>query len=102
MLFRSAELARAIDAGARVIGVNSRDLETLELDARVPERLMPRIPPPIMVVWESGVSSAADVERAAALGADAVLVGSALSSTRDPAAGVRALTNVPRVDGVRG
>ncbi|MDE3127876.1 MAG: indole-3-glycerol-phosphate synthase [Gemmatimonadota bacterium] len=95
------ELARALDAGADVIGVNSRDLETLEVDPAVPERLVARIPRAMVAVWESGVSAPSDVERAAAFGADAVLVGSALSSSGTPAAAVRALAGVARRDGVR-
>lgn len=95
------ELARALDAGAEVIGVNARDLETLEIDPEVVERLLPRIPRGIAAVWESGVAVPSDVERAAAFGADAVLVGSAVSGAADPAAAVRALSGVARRDGVR-
>lgn len=91
-----SELERAIDSGAEIVGVNSRDLETLEVDERVPERLMPRIPAGIIRIWESGVRDVADVERAAACGADAVLVGSALSRATDPAAFLRSLQGVPR------
>ena len=91
-----AELERAVDAGAEIIGVNSRDLETLEVDERVPERLIPLVPSQIIAVWESGVREARDVGRAADAGADAVLVGSALSKAKDPAQLVRELSNVPR------
>ncbi|MGH7638532.1 MAG: indole-3-glycerol phosphate synthase TrpC, partial [Gemmatimonadaceae bacterium] len=71
------ELERAIEAGAEIIGVNSRDLETLEVDERIPERLIPMIPPHVIAVWESGVHQREDVRKAAEAGADAVLVGSA-------------------------
>jgi indole-3-glycerol phosphate synthase len=91
-----SELERAIEAGAEIIGVNSRDLETLEVDERVPELLIPRVPPAVVAVWESGVRDADDVRRAADAGADAVLVGSALSTAKDPAQLVRALSDVPR------
>ena len=91
-----AELERAIDAGAKIVGVNSRDLETLEVDERVPERLIPMVPPHVIAVWESGVRTEQDVRRAAEAGADAVLVGSALSKVNDPARLVRELSNVPR------
>ena len=90
------ELARALDGGAQIVGVNSRDLETLEVDERVPERLMPLIPADVVGVWESGVHDEASVRRAADSGADAVLVGSALSRAGDPEALVRALSGVPR------
>ena len=90
------ELDVAVHAGAEIIGVNSRDLETLEVDEAVPRRLMPLIPPGIVGIWESGVRTPDDVRRAADCGADAVLVGSALSQSSDPAALVRALADIPR------
>jgi len=98
---RTEELARALDCGAAIVGVNSRDLETLEIDERVPERLMPLIPSSVVGVWESGVHDVESVRRAAECGADAVLVGSALSRAGDPEALVRALSRVPR-EGRRG
>ena len=91
-----AELERALDAGAEIIGVNSRNLETLEVDERVPERLVPMIPSHVVRIWESGVRDVKDVERAASCGADAVLVGSALSRAHDPAALLQSLRGVPR------
>jgi indole-3-glycerol phosphate synthase len=90
------ELARALDCGAAIVGVNSRDLETLLIDERVPERLMPLIPGNVVGVWESGVRDVESVRRAADCGADAVLVGSALSRAADPEALVRSLCGVPR------
>jgi indole-3-glycerol phosphate synthase len=90
------ELERALDAGAEIIGVNSRDLETLEVDDRVPRQLMPLIPPHIIGVWESGIQGREDVERAAERGAHAVLVGSALSRAANPEELVRSLTGIPR------
>jgi indole-3-glycerol phosphate synthase len=90
------ELERALAAGAELIGVNSRDLETLEIDPTVPERLMPRIPANVVAVWESGVSTPDDVRRAADHGADAVLVGSALAKATDPATLLRSMTVIPR------
>ncbi len=91
-----AELERALLTEAPVIGVNSRDLETLEMDFAVTGRLLPMIPGERVAIAESGVKGRADVERAAAWGADAVLVGSALSAAADAAAAVRALTGVRR------
>ena len=86
----------ALELGARVVGVNSRNLETLEVDATVPERLLPLIPNGVIAVAESGIETRADVADRARWGADAVLVGSSLSRAEDPAAAVRALTGVPR------
>jgi indole-3-glycerol phosphate synthase len=91
-----AELDRALEAGAEIIGVNSRDLETLQVDDSVPARLIPRIPPHLIAVWESGIRSVDDVRRAAECGADAVLVGSALSQSSDPAQLVAELAGVQR------
>ena len=90
------ELDAALAAGAAVIGVNVRDLETLEMDATVADRLIPRIPAELVAVWESGVRTAADVARAAAAGANAVLVGSSVSAAGSAADAVRALTGVER------
>jgi indole-3-glycerol phosphate synthase len=89
------ELRRALDAGAAMVGVNNRNLETLEIDPAVAERLIPLVPGPVVAVAESGVRTRADVERYAACGADAVLVGSALSASPDPTAATRTLTGVP-------
>jgi indole-3-glycerol phosphate synthase len=91
-----AELDRALEAGAEIIGVNSRDLETLQVDDSVPARLIPRIPPHLIAVWESGIRTVDDVRRAAESGADAVLVGSALSQAADPAGLVAELAGVYR------
>jgi indole-3-glycerol phosphate synthase len=91
-----SELERALECGATMIGVNNRDLETLVIDPTTAERLIPRIPPGIVAVAESGVSTRADVERYAVRGADAVLVGSSISAAADPVAATRALTGVSR------
>lgn len=90
------ELDRALEIGAPVIGVNERDLETLEMQPEVRQRLIPRIPRSVAAVAESGIRSADDVERAALLGADAVLVGSTLSASAAPEGAVRALARVTR------
>ena len=90
------ELERALATGATVIGVNSRDLESLAIDIAVTEHLLPLIPRSLVAVAESGVRSRADVERVARCGADAVLVGSALSGATDPTAAVRGLAGVER------
>jgi len=90
------ELERALRVPGGVIGVNNRNLETLRIDDAVSERLLRLVPPNRLAVYESGVQSADDVRRAAALGADAVLVGSALSVAASPTDAVRALTGVPR------
>ena len=78
------EIDRAVAAGADIIGVNCRDLETLAVDVSVSERLVKLIPDGCVKVAESGVSSHADFVRLAAAGADAFLVGTALMKSGDP------------------
>ena len=90
------ELERAIEAGATMIGVNNRDLETLVIDPTTAERVIPLVPASLIAIAESGVHGRDDVERYATIGADAVLVGSSLSAAGDPTAATRALTGVPR------
>ena len=91
------ELDLALGLGAKLVGINNRNLETLEIDASTSERLLKRIPSDVVSIAESGVTRRADVERAATAGADAVLVGSSVSGADDPAAAVRGLRGVPRV-----
>lgn len=90
------ELERALRTGARLIGVNNRNLETLAIDLEATDRLVPSIPRDRIAVAESGIVTPADVERAAAAGADAVLVGSSISAAVDPTAATRALAGVKR------
>lgn len=93
------ELDGAIRSGAALIGVNNRDLESLAIDAETGARLLPLVPSGVVAVAESGVTGVGDVERMAAAGADAVLVGSSVSAAADPAAAVRALASVRRSRG---
>ena len=85
------ELERALDVSAEIIGVNSRNLKTLDVDSRVFEQLLPQIPGHIIKVAESGISSHSDVEYARQHGADAVLIGEALVRGNDPGTTLRAL-----------
>ena len=89
-----AELYVALDAGARMIGVNNRNLETLEIDPATVERVLPLVPPDLVAIAESGYSSVEGVERAAGAGADAVLIGSHLSASPDPAGAVASLITI--------
>jgi indole-3-glycerol phosphate synthase len=95
------ELDLALSLNARLIGVNNRNLETLEIDPATALRILPLIPRDVVAIAESGVKTAADVKRVADAGADAVLVGSELSGARDPEAAVRSLTGVARTGGAR-
>jgi indole-3-glycerol phosphate synthase len=85
------EVGRAVESGAPVIGVNSRDLETLEVDLSRGLGLLGRVPADRVRVLESGVTARDDVARAEAVGADAVLVGEALMRAAEPAARIREL-----------
>ena len=82
------EVRRAVDAGARVIGVNARNLQTLEVDLTTFARLAPLIPDSVVRIAESGVRGPHDVIELAREGADVVLVGEALVTGRDPRSGV--------------
>ncbi|NPA26268.1 MAG: indole-3-glycerol phosphate synthase TrpC [Chloroflexi bacterium] len=92
-----AELERALAAGADVLGVNNRNLHTFEVDLRVSETLLPRVPAGVVRVAESGVATPEDVRRMACAGADAVLVGTALMRAADPEAATRALVRAGHV-----
>jgi indole-3-glycerol phosphate synthase len=85
------EVRRAVAVHAPIIGINNRDLATFTVDLGTTEQLRPLIPDSTLVVSESGIRSRADVERALAAGAQAVLVGEALVTAPDPAAKVREL-----------
>ncbi len=87
------EAERAGLAGARVIGVNARDLRTLEIDRSIFARVVPAIPDGVVRVAESGVRGPHDLIEYARAGADAVLVGESLVTGRDPRAAVHELVN---------
>ncbi|MCS6834531.1 MAG: indole-3-glycerol phosphate synthase TrpC [Anaerolineae bacterium] len=91
-----AELGRAIECGATLIGVNNRDLRTFQVDLATTERVARKLPLGITLVAESGIFTPEDVRRMADCGAHAVLVGESLVTAQDRAAAVRALTGVPR------
>jgi indole-3-glycerol phosphate synthase len=82
------EADRALQAGARVIGVNARDLKTLEVDRDCFARIAPGLPSNVIRVAESGVRGTADLLAYAGAGADAVLVGEGLVTSGDPRSAV--------------
>ncbi|MET9339881.1 MULTISPECIES: indole-3-glycerol phosphate synthase TrpC [unclassified Nonomuraea] len=85
------EVERAVAAGARIIGVNARNLKTLEVDRDVFAKLAPKIPDGIIKIAESGVRGPHDLLAYARAGADAVLVGESLVTGKDPRKAVEAL-----------
>ena len=86
-----AELDRALDAHAPIIGINNRDLATFSVDIRLTLDLVARIPDDVIIVSESGIRTADDVSRLADAGVDAILVGETLMRADDIAAKVREL-----------
>jgi len=72
------ELQRALEAGAEIVGINNRDLTTLDVDLAVTEKLCRDVPDEIILVSESGIKTTQDISRMKACGVDAVLVGEAL------------------------
>jgi indole-3-glycerol phosphate synthase len=87
----AVEVERALAAGAEVVGINNRDLSRFETDLAITERLAPGLPSEVVVVGESGIETASDVDRMGAAGVDAVLVGESLVRADDPVAAVEAL-----------
>jgi indole-3-glycerol phosphate synthase len=86
-----AELARALDAGATIIGVNNRDLHTMEVSLVTSVRLAERIPDEVVAVTESGLKAPDDIRRLRDAGYDAFLVGEHLMQAPDPGAALEAL-----------
>jgi len=90
------ELDVALEAGAGVVGINSRNLDDFQIDIAAAWALIERIPAAVVAIAESGMASVADVRRAADAGADGVLIGTALSGSADPAGLVASVSSVPR------
>ena len=88
------EIARALEVGAELVGVNARNLKTLEVDRDTFGRLVTLLPQDVVTVAESGIAGPDDAARYAAEGADVVLVGEALVKDGDPRAAVAAIKAV--------
>jgi indole-3-glycerol phosphate synthase len=86
------DVAKALGAGATLVGVNSRDLASLDVSLSSARALFARIPVGVKGVAESGIRSRADIESLLAAGAEAFLVGGALLQSADPGATLRELT----------
>ena len=85
------EVDRALNSGARIIGVNNRDLTRFVTDLAVSEAIIPELPENCLAISESGIFSLEEAERAFACGADAVLIGEALMKMKDPEPFITAL-----------
>jgi indole-3-glycerol phosphate synthase len=93
----AAELEIALQTDARLIGVNSRNLDNFRIDIAAAWALIRRVPRDRLAIAESGMATAADVHRAADAGADAVLIGTALSSAADPSQLAQQVASIPRI-----
>jgi indole-3-glycerol phosphate synthase len=87
----AGEVKRALAASARIVGINHRDLRTFKVDTTLAARMRPEIPPSRVVVAESGIRTAADVQSLLAAGIDAILVGETLMRAPDPGQALAAL-----------
>jgi len=90
------ELERALRVPEAVIGVNNRDLETLIIHPDTGARIIPQVPADRIAIFESGITGPEGVQVAAEAGADAVLIGSVLSTAASPLELLRVLASVPR------
>ena len=86
------ELARALEAGAEIVGINNRNLKSFEVSVETSLRLIESVPEECVAVSESGLSTAAELARLRASGFDAFLIGERLMQAADPAAALRELT----------
>jgi len=91
------ELERALEISPRIVGVNSRNLKTLDVDAKAFAELLPLIPTDVVRVAESGISTRAEVEFAQSNGASAILVGEALVKSSSPELAMRELLGGDRI-----
>lgn len=95
------ELERALQIGARVIGINNRDLSTFRTDLTTTERLLASVPSDVVIVSESGIRTREDVARLGRAGVDAILVGESILAARDPSTAAEELTGLPSITRVR-
>lgn len=98
----AGELDVALSAGATLVGVNSRDLDSFTIDRNAADRLLAHVPSEVIAVAESAIADRQDVERAARAGADHVLVGTAVARLSDPREAVQGLAGVLRQGRVAG
>jgi len=92
------ELRRALEVGAKVIGINNRDLATFMTDLDTTIRLLEGVPKGTIVVSESGIYEPQDVDRLGAVGVNAVLVGESLLRSPDPGMAAQGLAQIPRME----
>ncbi|MEY5009816.1 MAG: indole-3-glycerol phosphate synthase TrpC, partial [Verrucomicrobiota bacterium] len=88
------ELERALDIGARIIGINNRNLTTFEVDLEATERISEEVPEGVVLVSESGIKSGADTQRVYNSGCNAILVGETLMRSGDVSGKVAELLGI--------
>jgi indole-3-glycerol phosphate synthase len=88
-----SEAEVALDIGAKIIGVNCRNLKTLELDKNAFGLILPKLPDSVVKIAESGISTRTEVEAVAELGANAILVGETLVKSGNPVHTIKDLLN---------
>jgi indole-3-glycerol phosphate synthase len=86
----------ALQSGARILGINNRDLTTFRTDTQTVLKLLPAVPGDVVVVAESGLRGRSDVERYGAAGIDAVLIGEVFMRERDPGTAAASVLGCPR------
>jgi len=92
-VYLEQDLDRALEAGARIVGINNRDLSRFTVDTAVTERLVPRVPGHVIAVSASGIDRREQIVRLEALGVRAFLIGEALVTAADPEARLRELVS---------
>ena len=92
-MIREADLERALASGARIIGINNRNLDDFSVDINTSERLARRIPEGKVTVSESGIASAADIRKLSSAGINAFLIGESLLRGGTPAESLRNLVS---------
>jgi indole-3-glycerol phosphate synthase len=93
--FEEREIEAAVDAGARVIGINNRDLQSFRVDLRRSERLVKVVPSGVLKVSESGITNRTEILTISGWGFDGALIGEALLTSGDPAETLRSLLGSP-------
>ena len=88
-----SEVELALEIESKIIGVNCRNLKTLEIDKTAFDLILPRLPENVLKVAESGISTRAEVEKLESLGADAILVGETLVKSGNPLHTIKELLN---------
>jgi indole-3-glycerol phosphate synthase len=97
-----AELVRALEVGAEIVGINNRDLSTFRTDLGTTLELLEDVPEDVLVVSESGIRGPRDAALLGDAGVDAILVGETLLRAPDPQVAVRFLATIPRKERIRG